>query len=76
MRDINEIIGKMKVAVSARDKKDIYILLDKDIAKEMKITSNNLSIHKKRGTVPYVKIMDWCYKNNISMKEIFYGDKK
>ncbi len=76
MRNINEIIGKIKVKISAIDEKEIHTILDKDVAKELEITSNRLSIHKKRETTPYVKIMDWCYKNNVSMKEIFYGDKK
>ena len=75
MRNINGIIGKMKVKVSERDKKEIHTILDKDMAKEMGITSNNLSIHKKRGTIPYAKIMNWCYANGVSMKEIFYESK-
>lgn len=70
MRNINGIIKKIKEKVVARDgEKEV---LDKDVAKEIKITSNNLSIHKKRGTIPIVKIMDWCIKNDVSMKEIFY----
>lgn len=70
MRNINGIIDKLKVKIAVKNKADS--VLDKEVAHEIKITSNRLSIHKKRGTIPYVKIMDWCYKNNVSMKEIFY----
>jgi len=76
MRNINEIIGKIKVKVSIIDKKEIHTILDKDVATALKITGNRLSIHKKRQTIPYVRIMDWCYTNNVSMKEIFYGAGK
>lgn len=74
MKNINQIVDKLKVKISVRDKRE-DAPLDKEIAKELKITSNNLSVHKKRGTIPIVKIMDWCYKNDVSMKEIFYEGK-
>lgn len=73
MRSISKIIDKLKVKIAVKTR--AKSVLDKEVAKELKITSNNLSIHKKRGTIPYVKIMDWCYKNEVSMKEIFYEAK-
>jgi hypothetical protein len=73
MRDIGSIIDKIKVKMAVKSGSEN--VLDKEVAKEIKITSNRLAIHKKRGTVPYVKIMDWCKNNNISIREIFYGAK-
>lgn len=74
MRNINRIIDKLKAKIANKNKMDS--VLDKQVAHELKITSNNLAIHKKRGTIPYVKIMDWCYENGVSMKEIFYEAKQ
>lgn len=74
MQTINEIIEDIKDKIS--HKIGDRAVLDKDVAKEINITGNRLSIHKKRETIPYVKVMDWCVLNNVSMKEIFYGDKK
>jgi len=73
MREIGKIIDKIKVKMAI--KSGAENILDKEVAHELKITSNRLAIHKKRGTIPYVMIMNWCYDNNISIKEIFYGDK-
>jgi len=70
MRNINEIIEDIKKKISTEP------VLDKEVAKQLKMTGNRLSIHKKRETIPYVKVMDWCVLNNVSMKEIFYGAGK
>lgn len=74
MRNISAIIDKLKVKIAV--KSGAKNVLDKEVAAEIKITSNRLSIHKKRGTIPYVKVMDWCYANGVSMKEIFYEAKQ
>lgn len=74
MRNINAIIDKLKVKIAV--KTGAKNVLDKEVAAEIKITSNRLSIHKKRGTIPIVQLMDWCMRNDINMKDIFYEDKK
>ena len=76
MKNINEIIEKIKDKIINRDNRWEDIPLDKEVAKELLITPNRLAIHKKRGTIPYLKIMTWCRKNKTQMENIFYKAKQ
>jgi len=75
MKNISDIIDKIKKEMMKRN--GVYgVPLNKQVAKELLITPNRLAIHKKRGTIPFVKVMNWCKDNNVSMKEMFYGGAK
>lgn len=73
MKNINEIIKKIKMEMMKRDDEvEGLPPLDKEVAKELLMTANRLAIHKKRETIPYLKIMTWCRKNKILLEGIFY----
>lgn len=75
MKNINEIIEKIKMEMMKRN--DVEgVPFNKDVAKELLMTANRLAIHKKRETIPYLKLMTWCRKNKISLEEIFYKGKR
>jgi len=71
MLNINEIIEKLRdVLCSEKDHGKIF---DKDIANALGITSVNFATMKKRNSVPYTNILDFCALKKISINWLLYG---
>ena len=71
MLSINEILEKLRdVLSSEKPEKKIF---DKDIANALDITSVNLASMKKRNTIPFSNILDFCALKKISINWLLYG---
>ncbi|MEA3353079.1 MAG: S24 family peptidase [Campylobacterota bacterium] len=71
MLNINEIIEKLRDVLSSEksDKK----IFDKDIANALDITSVNFATMKKRNSIPFSSILDFCALKKISINWMLYG---
>jgi len=70
LKTIVEIFESMKDILSNEiNNKKIY---DKDLAKSLGINHLTLATMKKRGRVPYDKILDFCAKRKISINWLLY----
>ena len=71
MFNINEIIEKLRDVLSS-EKNDGKVF-DKDIANALDLTSVNFATMKKRNSVPFSNILDFCALKKISINWMLYG---
>jgi len=71
MFNINEIIEKLRDVLSS-EKKDGKVF-DKEIATALDLTSVNFATMKKRNSVPFSNILDFCALKKISINWMLYG---
>ena len=70
MRSIDEIFDTLKDIISNEiGEKKVY---DKDLAKALGIHQATLATMKRRGKIPYDKILDFCAKRKISINWLLY----
>jgi SOS-response transcriptional repressor LexA len=71
MKNINEVFETMKDILSSEmGEKKVY---DKDLAKALGLHQMTLATMKKRGKLPYDKVLDFCAKRKISINWLLYG---
>ena len=71
MLNISEIIEKLRdVLISENTKNRVF---DKDIANALDITTVNFATMKKRNSVPFSNILDFCALKKISINWLLYG---
>lgn len=63
---IENIIGKLKAALELKS--------DTEVAKALESDPRLLGTWKKRGTIPYEKIIKLCIRNNINLQWMFSDD--
>lgn len=71
MLRIGEIIEKLRDVLSSE--KDTGKVFDKDIASALELTSVNFATMKKRNSVPFSNILDFCAIKKISINWLLYG---
>ncbi len=71
MLDINEIIEKLRDVLSSEKKEGK--VFDKDIAGALDISSVNFATMKKRNSIPFSNILDFCALKKISINWMLYG---
>jgi len=71
MFNINEIIEKLRDVLSSE--KDNGKVFDKEIATALDLTSVNFATMKKRNSVPFSNILDFCALKKISINWMLYG---
>jgi len=71
MFNINEIIEKLRDVLSSE--KDDGKVFDKEIASALDLTSVNFATMKKRNSVPFSNILDFCALKKISINWMLYG---
>jgi len=71
MFNINEIIEKLRDVLSS-ERNDGKVF-DKDIANALELTSVNFATMKKRNSVPFSNILDFCALKKISINWMLYG---
>lgn len=71
MFNINEIIEKLRDVLSSE--KDDGKVFDKEIATALDLTSVNFATMKKRNSVPFSNILDFCALKKISINWMLYG---
>lgn len=69
MRDFHAIIAYLKEYLAHRSKRKI---LDKDLAKALEISQSNFATMKRRNTIPYEKLLYFCYKEKLCCREVFF----
>jgi len=70
MLKLDEIIEKLRDVLSSEKMGKVF---DKDIANALDITSVNFATMKKRNSVPYSNILDFCALKKISINWMLYG---
>jgi SOS-response transcriptional repressor LexA len=70
MVDFHEIIERMKDIIST--KKIGGKVYDKDVAAELGIAQATFATMKKRGSIPYREIMEFCARKKISINWLFF----
>jgi len=68
---INEIIEKLRDVLSSE--KENGKIFDKEIASVLDITSVNFATMKKRNSIPFSNILDFCALKKISINWMLYG---
>ena len=70
MLDFNEILERLKDIISSKTLgRQVY---DKDVAQKLGISPATFATMKKRGSIPYKEIMEFCAKNKISINWLFF----
>jgi len=70
MVDFHEVIEKLKDILST--KKIGGKVYDKDVAAELGIAQATFATMKKRGSIPYREIMEFCARKKISINWLFF----
>ena len=68
---INEIIDKLRDVLSSE--KESGKIFDKEIANALDLTSVNFATMKKRNSIPFSNILDFCALKKISINWMLYG---
>ena len=71
MLNINEIIEKLRDVLSSE--KESGKVFDKEIASALDITTVNFATIKKRNSIPFSNILDFCALKKISINWLLYG---
>ena len=67
MTQIQEIVERVKTLTG--------VTTDKAVADQLKITRQDLAHHKRRDSVPYKKIVEFCGTSQHSADYLFFGIK-
>jgi len=70
MLDMSEVIEKLKDIIS--DTKEGGKIFDKDVASALGIPSATFATMKKRGSIPYPEILEFCAIQKISANWLFF----
>lgn len=70
MVQFNEIIEKLKDVIST--KKIGGKVFDKDVAMELGIAQTSFATMKKRGSIPYKELMEFCATKKLSINWLFF----
>ncbi len=70
MLSFNDVIEKIKDIIST--KKIGGKVFDKDVANELGIPQPTFATMKRRGTIPYEEIMEFCARKKISINWLFF----
>lgn len=69
MKDFKAITLELKNYLKKTKTKKI---LDKDVAEMLEITPSHYATIKKRNVTPYKNILEFCHKEGICCREIFF----
>lgn len=69
MRDFHSILKELKFYLSKSKDVKVY---DKDVAQALGITPMNFATLKRRNSIPYENIIQFCKKENLCGSEIFF----
>lgn len=66
-RNLLDIIEIIRDILSFKSEDKIY---DKDIAKELSMSSGNLATCKSRDNIPYSELVEFCINKDINLHDI------
>lgn len=70
MLNFEEIVEKLRDVLSSERRGKVF---DKDIATALDLTSVNFASMKKRNSVPFTNLLDFCALKKISINWMLYG---
>ncbi len=69
MNNFQTIIAKLKTILKQTDRTEVH---DKDVALALGITPSTFASMKRRNTIPYKAILDYCVLNRISANALLF----
>ena len=69
MRDFREIIIYLKNRMAQEKTLKIY---DKDVARKLCISQGQFATLKKRNSIPYLQILQFCQREGVCCNEVFF----
>jgi len=69
MRDFRTIIEVLKEHIADGTKAKVY---DKDVANLLHISQSKFATIKKRNSMPFVEILEYCHQKDLCCREIFF----
>ena len=70
MRDFQEILKVLKIYLAKNTTMKVY---DKDVAIALGISQMNFATLKRRNSIPYENIINFCKKEGLCGSEIFFA---
>ena len=69
MRDFKNIIIELKIYLLKYKNRKI---LDKVVAEALEISQANFATIKKRNSIPYKSLLEFCQKESLSANKLFF----
>lgn len=69
MRDFSAIVKELKFYLAKNTNEKVY---DKKLADALGISPINFATLKRRNSIPYESIINFCYKEDLCCSEIFF----
>ncbi|MDQ7045002.1 MAG: hypothetical protein Q9M32_03700 [Sulfurimonas sp.] len=69
MRDFQDILKALKVHLANNKHVKVY---DKDVASSLGITQMNFATLKRRNSIPYENIINFCKKEGLCCSDVFF----
>ena len=69
MRDFRSIINILKEYIADGSQEKVY---DKDVARLLQISQSKFATIKKRNSMPFVEILEYCKREDLCCSEIFF----
>jgi len=69
MRDFRTIIEILKEYIADGKAVKVY---DKDVAELLNISQAQFATIKRRNSIPYLQILEFCHRENLCCTEIFF----
>jgi len=66
IQNVKKILFNLKIVPTEK-------IFDKDVAGILKLSPNTLALMKKRNSIPYKEIIEFCYRNSIELTTVLYG---
>ena len=71
--DLTKIIENIKIILFNLQIVKREKIFDKDVAGKLRLSPNTLALMKKRNSIPYKEIIEFCYRNSIELTTVLYG---
>lgn len=69
MRDFKTIIKALKIYLADGKQAKVF---DKDVAFALKITQAHFATIKKRNSIPYANLLEFCKIEELSCRDVFF----
>lgn len=73
MRDFKTIISVLKEYLKKEKSEKVF---DKDVAESLSMSQSRFATSKRRNTTPYEEILDFCNKEKLCCREVFFERSK
>ena len=70
MYDLKNVIAKLKEIIS--EEKQVKKVFDKDVADALTIPQTTFATMKKRNSIPFKEILEFCANKRLSINWLFF----